>query len=126
VGIDVISQLLQQSDVRGSRSTVMSPLGWLIAIEVAALTSALKFGAPVWAFEVLVIAISATAAVYILTYIYFVKVSPDALRSERFWLQKMALEKVVRGDNVSGFVASDEVIGLGTTPAGLIADKDRV
>ena len=99
-----ISELLQKSALRTSRSTVMTPLGWLLAIEFAGLAGALKYHAPEWVTVVIVVLLGLCTVTYVAVYVYFGLKSPDALRSERFSLSKMAIERSARGDNVAGLL----------------------
>ena len=42
--------------------------------------------------------------IYFIAYCYFMVKSPDALRSEKFTLSKLAIERSVIGDNLTGFI----------------------
>lgn len=44
------------------------------------------------------------------SYIYFMRRDPDALRSESYSLQKLAIEKGIFGDNLVGMIDPDRVI----------------
>ncbi len=41
---------------------------------------------------------------YLAAYIFFMIRSPDALRSEKFTLSKLAIEHSAKGDNLSGLI----------------------
>jgi hypothetical protein len=41
---------------------------------------------------------------YIGAYVYFAWRAPDYLRSEKYTLSKLAIEKSVKGDNIRGFI----------------------
>lgn len=103
-GTEGISQLLKKSAASGSRSTVLSPLGWLVAIEFAGLAGALRYAAPPWILQTLVGLIVVSVLLYMAAYVFFGHKSPDLLRTERFSLSKLAIEKSVRGDNLAGLL----------------------
>lgn len=44
-------------------------------------------------------------AIYLGAYIYFMFKNPDALRSETFTLRKMAIEKSLHGDDLTGLTS---------------------
>jgi glucan phosphoethanolaminetransferase (alkaline phosphatase superfamily) len=103
-GIDIVRSLLQQASVQGSRSTVLNPLGWALAIVLAALVGCLRWNTPVWLTIVLASSSCVTLIIYLFTYLYFVFTNSDALRSEKFTLSKMAIERSITGDSLKGFV----------------------
>ena len=45
--------------------------------------------------------------VYVFSYVYLLFNDRDALRSERFTLSKMAIERSITGDSLRGFVEGD-------------------
>lgn len=73
-------------------------------ILVSALLGAFRFGAPLWATVGLFVALGLCVIAYLVAYGYFMLKSPDALRSERFTLSKLALERSITGDNLAGFI----------------------
>jgi hypothetical protein len=97
-------QLLQRSEGRGARSTVMTPLGWLIALLLSGLAIALHLGAAEWVVRWIMMMVVGSVFVYVAGYIYFGFTNSDALRSEKFSLSKMALERSAKGDDVFGLV----------------------
>ena len=103
-GVDSITQLLRKSAAGGSKSTVLNPLAWLVAIEFAGLAASLKYGAPEWVIQVIVGLLVLSAVVYVAAYVFFGLTNSDALRSERFFLSKLAIEKSARGDNLVGLL----------------------
>jgi len=94
----------------------MSPLGWLLTIEIGGLVACLKYAAPAWMITVFGVLIAVTVIVYIGGYSYFAYTNPESLRTEKYSLDKMAIERSVRGDNLSGIVDSPPQLGAGTTP----------
>jgi hypothetical protein len=47
---------------------------------------------------------------FIAAYGYYAYTAPDALRSERYYLQKMAIERGALGDTLSGIFPADDVL----------------
>ena len=45
-----------------------------------------------------------SVSIYLLSYVYYALKNPDALRSERFTLSKMAIEKNLIGDDKAGLL----------------------
>ena len=65
--------------------------------------------APDWLLILFAILLGLSVAIFLASYIYFALKNPDALRSERFTLSKMAIEKNLIGDDVAGLVELDDV-----------------
>jgi hypothetical protein len=95
--------LLTRSSASGSRSTALQDARWLFVIALGALvvTVALKAPTPIlWLLSIL------CAMSFVLacgSYLYLLRTNPDALRSERFTIEKMRIEKGIMGDTLSGF-----------------------
>ncbi len=103
MALEQILSLLQHSSGRGSRSTALQPLTWLLAVLAVFFVGSLKYRSPVWISAVILIAVVLTVLVYLTAYLYLIKNNPDATRSEKFALEKMALQQSRTGDNQSGF-----------------------
>lgn len=103
MAIEIVKQFLQQASLQGSRSTVLSPLGWLAATLLAGWIGLLWRQAPHWVIVLMAVLLCLCIALYLIAYVYFMTRTPDALRSERFTLNKLAIEKGMMGDNASGF-----------------------
>lgn len=106
MAIETFLSLLQQSVGRASRSTALQPLVWLIGALVLALLFCLVYGAAGWVTVVIVSMQVITVLVFIGTYIYLVTHNIDATRSERFTLEKLALQQSRTGDDAVGFIES--------------------
>lgn len=103
---DLFRSLLQQATAQGSRSTALNPLAWALGIILSAFLVAARItGVPTW----VLLLLGSSSALFILSFMiaYFVLLfsDRDALRSERFTLSKMAIEKSVVGDSSRGFRA---------------------
>jgi hypothetical protein len=100
----IFQSFLSEATAKGARSTALHSLQWMLGILLSALPIVIWAGAPDW----LLVGISGAAALilvlFIFAYVYFLLKQPDALRSEQFSLSKMAIEKGLVGDNVSGLI----------------------
>ena len=108
--LQLVSSLREQMSATLSRSDVLRPLAWLIAILVAGtVVTAVAPGAPVdlstWFFFLL----AGSVVLYGLGYLYCLFMDRDALRSENYSLHKMAIEQHMLGDSVSGLFEADKV-----------------
>ncbi len=100
--LELIRAFLQQATEQGSRSTVLKPLGWMMAILVAATISAFSFSAPIWLGVLFAVFCGLTMFLYLFSYVYFMFKDKDALRSETYSIQKLAIEKGFVGDSIKG------------------------
>jgi flagellar basal body-associated protein FliL len=101
---DLIRSLLEQASAQGSRSTALNPLGWALAIALSGLAAIVRAEkAPGWLIVLLSVLVSILVLAYLVAYFYFMRKDPDALRSEKFTLSKMAIEKSITGDSLKGF-----------------------
>ena len=110
-GMAFIRALLQQASAEGSRSTALKPLGWLVGILCAATTALFSLLNPLqlWV-AIAFVALTAVAVLgYLGVYFYLMIKDRDALRSERYSIQKLAIEKSIVGDNLSGTLQIDEI-----------------
>jgi membrane protein YdbS with pleckstrin-like domain len=104
MGIDIIRSILQQSDVSGSKSTILKPLTWLISVLLASLLAAVPLQLPSWIVIGLSIALVVIVLLAIFSYVYCLFTDKDALRSESYTLKKMAIEKGIYGDDITGIL----------------------
>lgn len=106
--MDPWGTLLHKALAQGNRSTVLHSLGWLLGICSASSISAFGFKAPIWLGTMFGIAAAISIALYLMSYIYFGLTNPDLLRSEKYHIQKMAIQKGFVGDNSTGFIKLPE------------------
>lgn len=99
-----IYSLFQQATASGSRSTVLADLRWAAAIIFGALLAVLTLKAPSWILVFLAVILGAVFLLYFAAYVFFALRNPDYLRSEKYTLSKLAIEKSVKGDNIAGFI----------------------
>jgi len=106
--LEVFKSLLEQSTVRGSRSSALKSVQWILFIAVSGLVAVLRVGgAPTWLLVSLCIPIGLTLALFLFTFLYLLFKNPDALRSEHYELSKIALEKGYIGDNITGLIKAE-------------------
>lgn len=108
MAINIIRHLLEKSDASGSKSTILKPLTWLLSILVGGLLLLLSGNGPFWLSVFFSVLISVVILIYLFAYIYCLFKDRDALRSEKFSIQKMAIERGVYGDNLTGIQYSRE------------------
>ena len=115
-GIELIRSFLQQATLQGSKSTVLSPLGWALATVIGGLIGVQWAKAPLWISGLLGAGVALLLLAYVVAYFIFVFRSPESLRSERYSLSKLAIEKSVKGDNLAGFAEMPEEPVPGSLP----------
>ncbi len=102
---DPIGMLLHKALARGSKSSVLNPLGWFIVICAASCISSFSLRIPEWIGTTFGILFIVGSVFYLGFYAYFSFTGKeDCLRSEKFAIQKMAIQK--------GFYVGDDVTGL--------------
>ena len=80
----------------------------LAALLTTALLAGGYYSLPYWILTIIAIAWCVTIAMCLFFYIFFAVKNPDYLRSERYTLSKMALEKNLIGDDRAGFSEIEE------------------
>lgn len=98
----LIKAFMQQANATGSKSTILKPLGWMMAICISATLTSTYFKSETYIVNIFLGFSILTMILYFTTYIYCLINDRDALRSETYSIQKMALEKGFVGDNMSG------------------------
>jgi len=102
----LVTMLREQMNATLSRSDVLKPIAWLIGI-LATATLALTFSkAPEWLLICVAICMLFAVALYVGAYVFCLIKDRDALRSEKYSLQKMAIEHGILGDNMTGIIDS--------------------
>jgi hypothetical protein len=105
--IQFIQGLLDQAAAQGSRSTVLRPLGWIVAICASAALAAVQFKAPTWIIVMFGVSAGLGITLYLGSYIYCLATGKeDLLRSETYSIQKLAIEKGFVGDSLAGVFRS--------------------
>ena len=99
--------LAKQTNIGQSRTSALNPLQWGLAILLLGLGILVVAKVPSWIITGIGVSIFLILALFLISYIYFLRTNPDALRSEDFQLTKMAMEKGLLGDSLRGLKTID-------------------
>ncbi len=120
--MDYLMSVFQKQMAHGSRSTSLNPLLWIFGVLLFSLfviNCKTEFSGICYLISgFLVLNILAIFAAYA----YFAHKDPDALRSERFSIQKLAIEKGYYGDTLTGPIEKEEVSQSSSKGQGVIGE----
>ena len=105
--LKLVAAFLQQAARQGSRSTILRPLGWLIAILAALLTVTIRLDAAEWMKASITTLVCSSVVLYLCAYVYCLLNDKEALRSEKYAIQKLAIKKGFIGESGAGLVEGD-------------------
>ena len=115
--VQILQQILEQHAGSMTRSTVLQPVLYFAAIVGAVLVGASQAGIPEWIIYTLAALFVGIAVIFGCGFLYFMKRNPDALRSEKFNITKLAIERGVIGDKTMGnILTSEDVRTLPSAP----------
>jgi hypothetical protein len=100
--IQIVSSLREQMQATLSRSDALKPLAWLMGMLLTALLVSAYLQAHTAIQILLGTLLGLSGALYLFAYTFCLVKIPDALRSERYSLHKMAIEHGLLGDSSSG------------------------
>ena len=134
MSLDQLWSFLHQSSARGTRSTALGQMTWALALMVVGFLVGQQVGLPTWGLVLFGVMTTVLLVNFLALNWFFALKNPDALRSERFILTKMAIrQKNFQGDNLIGFVRAlsdneNAVISneASTNPTVLVDDKSSV
>lgn len=105
-----ITALLQNaSSVQGKRSSMLNPLGWLVALLIVATTSLSVAKASLWVLGIAGGGLALSIALYLCSFTYLLIKDRDGLRSEKYALEQMRIEKLSQTIHAEGI---DPIEGL--------------
>ena len=104
----LLQALMQQATAGGSRSTALKPLGWLLGMLLSTSVTSSFIKAPEWLTLTFVALTVLSFLIYIGAYIFLLLRDRDALRSEKFSLQKLAIQHSLVGDSETGLFNLDD------------------
>jgi hypothetical protein len=105
-----IRDFLQSAKVDSYKSSAMAPLQWLVGICLSG-AICLAFAGLIWLPAILVTIVLCLCIFYCYVYLQNMWNNPDALRSERYALHKIAIEKGLVGDDRTGLRDADDIGG---------------
>ena len=72
------------------------------------LVATVRLDTPTWVAITIMVFIGVTLAMYLVAYVYCLINDKEALRSETYSIQKLAIEKGFVGDNLAGVIALED------------------
>jgi hypothetical protein len=120
----MLRDFFQSASAKGARSTALHALQWGLGLFLTGIPAAIWAGAPQWLLVFFAFALGAILITFLGSYIYLLMKDRDCLRSEHFSLSKMALERGLMGDDITGLI--EEPDGKRpVTDAGLIETDEE-
>jgi len=104
----MLQNFLHGVNAKGARSTALHALQWGLGMFLSGLPAAIWVGAPTWILVFLVVFLSLVLLTFLGAYIFLLFKDRDALRSEQYSLSKMAIERGLIGDDVTGLLEENE------------------
>lgn len=98
----MLSELRQHMQAELTRSDVLRALIWPIGFLSLLLVGVLSADGPDWITTAIFYALGGFLGLYALTYVVCFFIDRDALRSEKYKLHKLAIERGLYGDNTMG------------------------
>lgn len=120
----LMQSFMSQASARGARSTALHSLQWALGLLLAAIPTSLVTGAPQWLVVCLLVAVAIVLFVFLGSYVFLLFRNPDALRSEEFSLNKLAIEKGLIGDSTHGFI-DPRIVNADTQSTALAIAADQ-
>ena len=99
---NLLHSFFSEASAKGARSTALHALQWGMAMLLISISIMAWVDAPSWILIAISSAFGLVLVTFIGAYIFLLIKNPDALRSERFTLSKMAIERGLIGDSLSG------------------------
>jgi hypothetical protein len=109
---EAIKYLVEHALERSSRSSVVTTLTIMAGMLATAMLASAFENAPTWMSIFFATLLGVDFITFIVAYGFFAYRTPDALRSESFYLQKLAIERGLIGDARSGLSPTNESIPL--------------
>lgn len=116
-----IKEIIENSAARGSRSSALQPLLIVLGILAGLVPSASWAGVSEKVLYMLIGLVVFVLCIIVICYVVFMVKSPDALRSERFQITKMAIDRGLIGDDLVGM---DSSTGGRGEPVGYVVDHE--
>lgn len=104
----VLRHFFERSSAKGARSSALHSLHVAIGLDFSGMMAAIWLDAPEWAVKLLAVILVVLFLVYVFAYLFLLFRDRDALRSESFTLSKLAMEKGLVGDDLTGLISAAE------------------
>ncbi len=104
-----LHSFFSEASAKGARSTALQSLHWVIGMLLTSIPIMAWVDAPSWILIAISSAFGLVLVTFIGAYIFLLINNPDALRSESYTLSKMAIERGLIGDSLSG-LREEEVL----------------
>lgn len=98
---DFFKQILEHASSQGYKSNVLKPLFGLLSVLLLTTIVCIYLGNEIFANICLTVSLLIVVC-FLVCYFYCLFKSPDLLRSEKFNLEKTAMEKIALGDSSTG------------------------
>jgi hypothetical protein len=105
--LQFFTSLREQMSATLTRSDILRALIWPIGI-LAAMTVAIANTGPNWLLVVVAVMLVMIVFLYCASFVFCLGHDRDALRSERYSLQKLAIERHLIGDSATGIIDSED------------------
>jgi len=94
--------MFRLAEIGRSKTSVINPIQWGLALVLIALLASWVSRSPVWVMIFLASLAGVFTILFVAAYLYFMVKNPKELRSERYSLAQTAIEKHLLGDNITG------------------------
>ena len=122
---NLLHSFFSEASAKGARSTALQPLHWLIGMLLTSIPIMAMAGVSSWILIAVSITLGLVLIIFLGAYIYFLLKNPDALRSERFTLSKMAIERGLIGDSLSGLREEEVLEDTIDEPKALTSEEEN-
>ena len=104
---NLLHSFFSEASAKGARSTALHALQWGMAMLLISISIMAIADAPSWILIAISSAFGLVLVTFIGAYIFLLITNPDALRSESYTLSKMAIERGLFGDSLSGLIEEE-------------------
>ena len=109
---EVLTALSEQMKAELGRTDVLRPATWLFGISLTALTGMSFSQAPFWLLVFMTVMCGSFGLLAGISYAFCLVKDRDALRSEKYQLHKLAIERGLLGDSKAGLIEIEDVKAL--------------
>jgi hypothetical protein len=114
--LEYFKSLLQHAKIGYSRTSALNPVQWIFVVSTGGLLASLGFHAPPWILILFGVFSALTLILFGFSFLFFVFKDKDALRSERYSISKIAIEKGLIGDDLKGLLDVDSELVAQSSP----------